>query len=462
MNLGLFLIDESASIREAITRIEANHHGVVFTTNDHLAVTGIATDGDIRRMLLMGASLDNPITFCLNIDFVWADKATQRESLLKQLDSRIRIIPILDEQRCLIDIVSRDRLPISTEMPVFSRARAPVRISFGGGGSDLTHYFANEDGAVINATISLYSHATLRVRQDDQIVITSRDLKEELRADNLTLALAHKGRFGLIQAVLKTVYPEFGFELCLDSDFSMNTGLGGSAVVSAAMLGCFNELRKDKWDAHELAELAYQAERIYFGVAGGWQDQYATVFGGLNFMEFRMDQNLVHPLRMNPDILLELEESLILCDTGMTHNSGDLHQEQRLQMQNSEIQKSVQTSVALTYLIRDHLLRGRLMEFGLALHEAWIIKRNFSSKISNVALDAFYQGARNNGAVGGKLLGAGGGGYFLFYTHPFRKHSLVAYLESEGLTVRPFKFEHNGLRSWTTRESSNYMKLNKS
>ena len=168
------------------------------------------------------------------------------------------------------------------------------------GGSDLTHYFVDEGGAVINTTISLFSHATLRLRNDKQVIVHSRDLRDSLHASNLQEVFSHKGKFGLLQALLKTVHPDFGFELYLHSDFPMNSGLGGSAVVSAAVLGCFNQFRQDRWDLHELAELAFQAERLYQGVSGGWQDQYATVFGGFNFMEFRMDQNIVHPCASIP------------------------------------------------------------------------------------------------------------------------------------------------------------------
>lgn len=181
---------------------------------------------------------------------------------------------------------------------------------------------------------------------------------------------------------------------------------------------------------HELAELAYQAERLHLGVAGGWQDQYATVFGGFNFMEFRMDQNIVHPLRIHPDTLLELEESLLLCDTGTTHESGDIHEDQRREMQQDDVRILVRNNVELSYRMRNLLLRGRLLEFGHALDEAWQTKRRLSSKISNTRLDAVYDGAMRNGAVGGKLLGAGGGGFFLFYVPPFYKHQLMSYLEA--------------------------------
>ena len=459
MSLNLFLISELAPLREALVRIEANHHGIILTSNASDVVTGLATDGDIRRKLLEGASLDDPIASCTNSEFVWADQATSRELLLKQLDHRIRVIPVLNAARRLVGIVSRDHLPMQVEERTYARARSPVRISFGGGGSDLTHFFAGEGGAVVNTTISLYSHATLRVRSDERVIIHSRDLGESLYADNLQGALAQSGRFGLIQALLKAVHPDFGFELYLHSDFPMNSGLGGSAVVSAAVLGCFNQFRQDRWDLHELAELAFQAERLYLGVAGGWQDQYATVFGGFNFMEFRMDQNIVHPLRIHPDILLELEESLILCDTGTPHDSGDIHQDQRLQMQQEDIRQKVQSNVELTYRMRNHLLRGRLLQFGQSLHEAWQFKRQFSDKISNARLDKIYEDALDQGAVGGKLLGAGGGGFFLFYVPPFRKHDLIQNLEANGLNIRPFRFEQEGLRAWSARERKNHLEV---
>lgn len=457
MILDSFQIAETASLREALLHIEANHHGTILTTNDAGVVLGLATDGDIRRKLLDGASLDGPISSCANLDFVWADSSTPRELLLKQLDHRIRVIPLLDPGRRLIGIVSRDHLPVQAEEAIYARARSPVRISFGGGGSDLTHFFAGEGGAVINTTISVYSHATLRLRNDQQVIIRSRDLGESLCAPDLQSVFSLRGKFGLIQALLKAVHPDFGFELYLHSDFPMNSGLGGSAVVSAAVLGCFNQFRRDQWDLHELAEIAFQAERLYLGVAGGWQDQYATVFGGFNFMEFRMDQNIVHPLRIHPDILLELEESLILCDTGTGHDSGDIHQDQRRQMQQEKVHLQVQSNVELTYRMRNHLLRGRLLQFGQCLHEVWQLKRQFSSKISNSTLDAIYEGAMRHGAIGGKLLGAGGGGFFVFYVPPFHKHELIESLEAAGLTLRPFRFDEQGLQAWSARERRNHL-----
>ena len=150
-----FKILETKSLREALKCIESNHHGAVFTINEAGAVTGIATDGDIRRKLLENNSLDAPIKIAANPNFFWASQETSREELLKKLDQRIKIIPVLDEKMFLVKIISHAHLPVQEEGEIYARSTSPVRVSFGGGGSDVTNYFSKGDGAVINATISL-------------------------------------------------------------------------------------------------------------------------------------------------------------------------------------------------------------------------------------------------------------------------------------------------------------------
>ena len=212
-------------------------------------------------------------------------------------------------------------MPIDKEASVLIRAKSPVRISFSGGGSDTTNYFEFNDGATLNATISLYAHASLRIRSDKKISVNSLDINKKIEAKNLKSFLKLKNQFGLIQSLLKLLNPNFGFDLLLYSDFNMKSGLGGSSAVISSIIGCFNECRIDQWSLHEMAELSFQAERLSFNVAGGWQDQYATVFGGLNFMEFNKVRNTIHPLRLPNNISSELEESLMLFDTCISHES---------------------------------------------------------------------------------------------------------------------------------------------
>lgn len=455
VDIEKYLIDAGSSIRSALLKVEKNHYGIIFVRESTGAIIGVATDGDIRRGLLNGFTLDDNILCCTNSEFVSASADTSREKIIKRLDGHIRVIPIIDESGALISVFSKDYLPLDNEKAIYIRSRAPVRVSFGGGGSDVTHYFENNSGAVINTAVSIYSHGVMRVRDDSKIIIRSSDLGATLEASSLEDALLHKGPFGLIQSLLHVVQPSYGFELNLNSDFPVGSGLGGSAALSAVVLGCFNMLRRDKWNQHELAEIAFQAERLHLGIAGGWQDQYAAVFGGLNFIEFHPDENIVSPIKLQADVALELEESLILCDTGINHNSGNIHDDQKQTMSIKHVRDLVKKNVELTYMTRKYLLKGDLIKFAESLDAGWRLKRNFSSMISSEHIDAVYERALENGALGGKLLGAGGGGFFVFFVPPFRRSTLITYLESKKLRIHPFRFEPDGLKTWVFREHGN-------
>ena len=452
INTQDFLIHIKSSLREAMGKIQQNTYGIVFLADDRGVVVGLLTDGDIRRYLISGGGIQDPAENCSNTDFVFGQSDMSRELLIKKLDGHVKVIPILNSHRRLVDIMTKDKLPLRSEQRIYARARAPVRISFGGGGSDLTHYFSEVKGAVINATISLYTHATLKIRDDQRVVIDSRDVSGVIDADCLHDALLAEGQYGLVQAVLRTISPAFGFELYLHSDYPRGSGLGGSATVAAAILACFNQFRVDKWNPYELVELAYQAERLMLGISGGWQDQYAAVFGGLNFIEFHMKENLVHPLRVHTDVLSELEENLVLCNLRTSHESGSIHDHQREQMSKQGVKDLVAQNVKISYELRDLLLRGNVSDFGVLLDRTWNIKKKLSERISTDFIDRVYDDARLHGALGGKLLGAGGGGYFLFCVLPKSKHQLMSYLETQGLALQPFRFDSQGVQAWLTRE----------
>ena len=180
-----FLVEESASIRDALAAIDQNKYGLIFICDQACVVLGMLTDGDIRRALLSGVDLSEKVSAIANKDFVSATPFTTREHLLKLLDGRVKSIPILEDGK-LVDVVTRELFPASEEKEIHVRSRAPVRVSFGGGGSDLTHFFEKEKGAVLNAAISLYAHAHLTRRADGKIRIQSSDLNAELNANNLT------------------------------------------------------------------------------------------------------------------------------------------------------------------------------------------------------------------------------------------------------------------------------------
>ena len=454
-NIDSLIISEDKSVKDAFNKISKNALGIIFITNKSNIVIGCSTDGDIRSKLLEGLNLEDKIGLFVNKNFVLCYESTPREEIIKQFDSSIKVIPLLNNKNQLLDIYTKNDFPLSDEKNIIARAKSPVRISFGGGGSDLTHYFTKSSGgAVINSTISLYSHATLIKNPNHKITIISEDLNEILKAKDLNSALKQKNKMGLIMSIIKLINPKFGFELYISSDFPVGSGLGGSAVVMSAIIGCFNELRIDKWTRYEMAEMAYQAERLSFKISGGWRDQYATVFGGINFMEFRRNKNIIHPLKIDNEILLELKENLILCDTCSTHVSNDIHKDQKKQLiDQKSINKLVGKNVDLTYEIRDSLLRGDLSSIGRFLDKAWQHKRKYSSKISNKRLDNIYNTAIKNGALGGKLLGAGGGGFFIFYCEPTKSGNLKRELELLNTKIVNFEFEQNGLKSWKVRKT---------
>jgi D-glycero-alpha-D-manno-heptose-7-phosphate kinase len=177
MDLDKFTIDVKKSIKDTLERIELNHHGLIFGIDDNHRVIGVATDGDIRHFLINGSNVNDLLLDCINTNFIWANRDTSRETLLKKIDNKIKLIPIIGTNGELIDIVTKNSFPTQFEDNIYVRAKSPVRISFGGGGSDLTHYFVDQPGAVINATINIYSHALLKPRFDEKITKVSELLK---------------------------------------------------------------------------------------------------------------------------------------------------------------------------------------------------------------------------------------------------------------------------------------------
>jgi D-glycero-alpha-D-manno-heptose-7-phosphate kinase len=444
----------TANIEDAFQCLNTSQMGIVLVVDSEERVIGCVTDGDIRRRLLQNNDLKSPVRDFLNRDFVWARAGTSREQILKLLDHRVRVVPLLDADNRFVGVCTREEFHPDAETVVFSRARSPARISFNGGGTDTTHHFIDQGGTVINATINRYAHAVMRRREDTKIRIYSHDLHASLEVPDLA-SLQIDGNCRLLAGVIRLIRPDFGFELEVSADFPIGSGLGGSAAVASAVIGCFNEFRSDPWDRHQIAEMAFQAERLMLDIPGGWQDQYATVFGGFNFMEFSADQNTIMPMRLEQRTLLEIEESVVLCYTGKKHDSGAIHRDQKMRMDNSdEIKRITDRQKQLTREMRHRLLRGDIGGYGRLLHEGWLAKRALSPLISDSEIDRTYDFAIANGALGGKILGAGGGGYFLFFVPAFRRYGFSDAMATRGYQCERLQFEEGGLCSWKTRHDA--------
>lgn len=333
------------------------------------------------------------------------------------------------------------------------RSRVPVRISFGGGGTDVSPYCDMYGGCVINATINRYVTVTLRPTQNGEVRITSIDYDQTLRY-NIDKPFAYDGQLDLIKGVVNYMKAEYGlkngFDLKVRSDAPPGSGLGSSSAVCVALIGAFKEWLNLPLTPYDIAELAFKIERIDLGVKGGRQDQYAAAFGGFNFMEFYDSRAIVNPLRLREETIFELEHSLMLAYIGGSHNSSSILEKQIANVANKR-EDSVESMHELKRLaieIKNALVIGDLKKFGWLLDESWQNKKKMADGISNETIDNIYEIAKKNGALGGKISGAGGGGFMFFFSDADKKYDLVKALSENGAQIMNYSFEHNGLVTW--------------
>jgi len=329
------------------------------------------------------------------------------------------------------------------------RAKAPLRMSFGGGGTDVPPYPEEKGGAVLSATIDKYAYCSLTVRDDKLVNVTSLDY-DLVTKYPLNDKLEYDGKLDLVKAATKVMEIENGVDLFLHSDMPPGSGLGTSSTMTVALVGALRHWLKLPFVEYDVAELAYRIERQEAGIKGGKQDQYAASFGGFNFIEFLGKTTVVNPLRIKNEILNELQYRLMLCYTGKTRLSAGIIDDQvRGYTENREgVVHALDETKKSAINMKNALLLGQIDEFGALLHQGWQSKKRFSTKITDPSIDELYDVARQNGALGGKLLGAGGGGYLLLLCEFDKRHILAQKLEEHGGKVVNFAFEFNGLQTW--------------
>jgi D-glycero-alpha-D-manno-heptose-7-phosphate kinase len=330
------------------------------------------------------------------------------------------------------------------------RARAPLRISFVGGGTDLPHYYEEHGGAVLSSTINRYAFATLRPRNDEAIRITALDSGHTTVYQLCDDSSDSDGVFDLVRAAIRRMGVQKGFELDLRSDAPRGSGLGGSSAMTAAILGALIEYLGVVLDDYEIAELNYTIERLDLGIAGGKQDQYATTFGGFNLIEFSKDQGHVTPLRLPAHVLHDLEQHLILCYTGKIRPTLGLVQSSVSAYQRGEstVLDGMRRLHEMVYEAKEFLLKGRLHDFGALLDEGMTNKKKMNPDVSTPFIDELYETAKKSGAIGGKLLGAGGGGYLLLMVGERRRFEVFENLQKAGGVITDFSFQDEGLNAW--------------
>lgn len=336
------------------------------------------------------------------------------------------------------------------------RSKAPLRIGLAGGGTDVSPYCDLYGGAILNATVSLYAYANIEPLQENGIVLHAVDRKEEQRFEwNNELPI--DGKLDLLKGVynrIQQVYgvPLTGFRLSTSVDAPAGSGLGTSSTLVVAVIGAFAEMLRLPLGEYDVAHLAYDIERNDLNMAGGRQDQYAATFGGVNYMEFFADDKvIVNPLRIKQQYLFELENNLLLYYTSTSRESAKIIQKQSQNVVNKK-EKSIEAMHQLkqqAQMMKEALLKGRVHEIGEILDFGFRQKRQMAEGISNTLMDEIYETAKKAGASGGKISGAGGGGFMIFYCPENTKYDVMEALSTFGGYCKNYQFVDHGLTSWT-------------
>lgn len=338
------------------------------------------------------------------------------------------------------------------------RSKAPLRIGLAGGGSDVSPYSDLYGGAILNATIDQYAYATLEPTTDGKIVFQAVDKGvisvyeaiDELPIDK-ELPL-HSGIYNRI--VRQFSQSPLSFKLTTHVDAPPGSGLGSSSTLVTAIIGAFTEWLKLPLGEYDIARLAYVIERIDLQQAGGKQDQYAATFGGFNFMEFFADDKvIVNPLRIKNSILDELAYSTVLFFTGASRSSSDIIGKQQRSVEQNQTTKieAMHKIKEQAILMKEALLKGDLNEIGPILDFGWNFKKKMAEGITNSCIDDIYQAAMSAGSTGGKVSGAGGGGFMFFYCPRNTRHQVIEALSHFGGEIRPFNFSKMGLTTWKVK-----------
>lgn len=336
------------------------------------------------------------------------------------------------------------------------RGRAPLRLGFGGGGTDVPAYSSRFGGCVLNATISMYAYASVTPGTDRKIGLKLGNLKHQNEFEISSLAQTKpQGQATLAEGILRRFARDYGqlppLDLTAWSDAPPGSGLGSSSTLAVVICTVLAEALKIPMGEYDVARLAYEIERVELGMAGGQQDQYAASFGGVNFMEFHHDGGvLVNPLRIKGSILSELESSLILYYTGISRESARIIQDQI-----SAAQTDTGKSLEALHLIKkeavamkQHLLRGDLNAFYDALNAGWVAKKTSAKTISNPRIEEIFTCAKDAGATAAKLSGAGGGGFIMFFAPPEQRANVIERLLAQGGQVFPVNFTVDGAQHW--------------
>ncbi|NTU58004.1 MAG: dehydrogenase [Chlorobiaceae bacterium] len=336
------------------------------------------------------------------------------------------------------------------------RARAPLRLGLAGGGTDVSPYCDAHGGYVLNATIDRYAYAVIKTLDEPMIRLVAADQQIERVKPNV-FPLHMNGHLDLHKAVYNHMIQHFNggvpisMELITFCDAPVGSGLGSSSTLVVAMIQAFVELLNLPLDDYTIAHLAYKIERLDCGLKGGRQDQYSATFGGFNFMEFYADEHaVINPLRIKSWIISELEASLILYFTGVSRESARIIADQSSNMTSgaTEALEAMHGIKREALVMKESLLRGDFKGLVDSMRQGWENKKRSARSVSNPHIDEIYDAALASGALAGKVSGAGGGGFMLFFVPPEHRMNVILALSGFNGQVSNCHFTKQGSQAW--------------
>jgi D-glycero-alpha-D-manno-heptose-7-phosphate kinase len=341
---------------------------------------------------------------------------------------------------------------------VIIRSKSPLRLGLAGGGTDTSPYCDLFGGCVLNATINLYAHTTIIPREDNRIYFHSIDKGVSYESTS-KVACDIDNSLILHEACLQRITSDFtdkslSFDLYTYVDAPAGSGLGTSSTLTVSILGAFKEWLKLPLGEYDLAKLAYEVERLDLGLLGGKQDQYAATFGGFNFMEFSQDGNvIVNPLNLSKETVEELSSNLLLYFTGKSRKSAEIIDSQSKNIKSNKLSsiEGMHDLKSQTFSMKEALLTGSLDNLGNILDRSWQAKKRLANDVSSNLIDQIYVEAVENGALGGKVTGAGGGGFMMFFCPEVSKYKVAKEILKYGGEVKRFEFTDKGQYSWTIK-----------
>jgi len=336
------------------------------------------------------------------------------------------------------------------------RARAPLRLGLAGGGSDVSPYCDIHGGCVLNATIDRYAYAVINTIDEPVVRFVATDQKTALEFD-VSEPLLPNGTLDLHKAVYNEIVVKYNggiripLELSTFCDAPAGSGLGSSSTLVVVMIRAFAELLNLPLDDYTIAQLAFKIERVDCGLQGGRQDQYSATFGGFNFMEFYADgRAVINPLRIKNWIICELEASLVLFYTGVSRESAKIIADQSSNMQAGRVDamEAMHGIKREALVMKECLLRGDFNGIVESMRQGWENKKKSAKTVSNPHIDEIYDAAINAGALAGKVSGAGGGGFMMFFVPPDKRMDVIRTLGRYEGQVSNCHFTKHGTQAW--------------